>query len=280
MAWSARHDVLAVANAFDVSLYRFIDERMDQQRITGHQEPVRAATLSADGNWLLTGGDDSRVGLWNIAPDQPNYTHQIAVGGAVGAVAAHPTEARLAYVVGSQVVMCGYDGTAAQTWAASENDLTSTLYSNAGEWLLAAGWDGAIRALHLTNGTVRTLDQQAERINALAFNPSGDRLAAVSRAGRVTVYAWPEGEIVGSLDAPHLGKAIDSVVFSPDGRLLVTGGRDALARLWHADDLTPLAQLAAHRKPVLALGFAGGGQLLATGSGDNTVRLWGVDTSD
>jgi len=279
LAWSAAHDILAVANAFDVSLYRFQGDTFSQQRITGHTEPVRTATISADGDWLISGGDDSRVGVWNIAPDQPNYTYQIEARGPVAAVAAAPHRHELAFVVGQMVYYGAYDGATLKTWAASERDLTATLYSPDGAWLLATGWDGSVRAMTLATGDVHVLDTQAERINALTFNHAGTLLAAVSRAGRLTTYHWPSGEIAQSVDMAHEAKAIDSVIFSPDDALLLTGGRDHLCRVWHPQTLEPLGQLAGHRKPVLTLGFSGGGQLLATGSGDNTVRLWGVPTA-
>lgn len=278
LSWSSAFNILAVANAFDTSLYRFDGDHIDHQRVIGHIEPVRAAAISANGAWLVTGGDDSRVGVWNIDPQQPNFTHQMPVRGPVAAVAASPTQDRLAYIVGTEVLHCDYNGADAQIWRASERDLTTTIYSNDGAWLLAAGWDGAIRALDLTEGSVRQLDQQAERINHLVFNPAGDHLAAVSRAGRLTIYHWPTGEVIHTVDQAHDQKAIDVATYSPDGKLLATGGRDHLCRLWDAATLEPVVQLAAHRKPVLAVGFAPGGQLLATGSGDNTVRLWGVVT--
>lgn len=278
LAWSSAFDILAVANAFDTSLYRFEGDRIDHQRVIGHIEPVRAAAISANGVWLVTGGDDSRVGVWNIDPAQPNFTHQMAVRGPVAAVAASPTHERLAYIVGSEVIHCAYNGSDSHAWNASEGDLTTTIYSNDGAWLLAAGWDGTIRALDLDTGSVRVVDQQAERINNLALDPTGDRLAAVSRAGRLTTYHWPSGEMIGTVDQAHDSKAVDVATFSPDGKLLATGGRDHLCRLWDAETLAPLGQLDAHRKPILALGFSRGGQLIATGSGDNTVRLWGVAT--
>lgn len=275
LSWSAAYDILAVANAFDASLYRFAGDRIAHQRITGHTEPVRAAVISANGDWLVTGGDDSRVGVWNIAPQQANYTYLIDAPGPVINVAACPTAERIAYVVGTDVWQADYDGGNRQLWHASERDLTATLYSNDGDWLLATGWDGTIRARHLADGEVRQLDEQAERINALAFHPDGTILAAVSRAGRLTTYDWPSGRILNTVAVAHDTKAVDSVAFSPDGTLLATGGRDARCRLWQPDTLDPLGALEAHRKPVLALGFSRDGRVIATGSGDNTVRLWG-----
>jgi WD40 repeat protein len=82
------------------------------------------------------------------------------------------------------------------------------------------------------------------------------------------------GNLLGRVDA-HDGGA-DSVSFSPDGTLLASGGRDTLVKLWRVSDLHPVAEYAAHKKPVLSLAFSPDGTLLATTSGDNTLRIWGI----
>jgi WD40 repeat protein len=72
--------------------------------------------------------------------------------------------------------------------------------------------------------------------------------------------------------------SISSVVFSPDGQLLVTTSTDGTARLWSARSGELVTVLASHKEGVTCAAFSPDGQTLATGSTDDTVKLWHVST--
>lgn len=67
--------------------------------------------------------------------------------------------------------------------------------------------------------------------------------------------------------------SVNDVVFSPDGRLLVTSGEDDVTRVW---DLDSGAQrvLDAHSDATWSASFTESGQVLLTTGADETVRLW------
>jgi WD40 repeat protein len=108
--------------------------------------------------------------------------------------------------------------------------------------------------------------------------------ASASKDGSIRLWDTFEDRPYGRWSAHRHG--VDCVAFHPEGRILVTGGRDALVRLWNVSQVlqegtisqeNALVTLTGHEKPVLSATFNASGTLLATASGDNTVRLWSVE---
>lgn len=81
-----------------------------------------------------------------------------------------------------------------------------------------------------------------------------------------------------SIERAHRG-SITEIAFSPDDRLVASGGNDGKVRI--LDTLTAREAgepWRAHDRAVTAIAFSGDGQLVASGASDGTFRIWSLRT--
>ena len=65
-----------------------------------------------------------------------------------------------------------------------------------------------------------------------------------------------------------------AVAFSPDGKTVLTGSGDKMARLWESATGKPLGPPLQHDKGVTAVAISPDGKTVLTASQDKTARLW------
>ena len=97
-------------------------------------------------------------------------------------------------------------------------------------------------------------------------------------ATRKTVRLWNPAtdQPVG---APlHAQTGVTSVAFSPNGKLLASGGLDGTVRVWNPATGQPVGApiQAGAQNGVVTVAFSPDGKLLASAGGDGTVTLWQV----
>ncbi|HEX7999063.1 MAG TPA: protein kinase [Pyrinomonadaceae bacterium] len=75
----------------------------------------------------------------------------------------------------------------------------------------------------------------------------------------------------------HYG-SVNTVAFSPDGKLLASGSADKTVRLWVIQTGKVKETLTGHSDSVSQIAFSPNGKLLASASRDQTVKLWDAET--
>jgi WD40 repeat protein len=90
----------------------------------------------------------------------------------------------------------------------------------------------------------------------------------------------PPGAVgrLGTARLRHMG--VTSVAYSPDGKLLASGGNDRTVRLWEVPTGKEVQRLEGHGDRVGSVVFAPDGKSLASASNDGTVRIWDVATGN
>jgi WD40 repeat protein len=106
------------------------------------------------------------------------------------------------------------------------------------------------------------------------------KASSLLRSARTDRYGdpLPEGAVMRLGTVRFCQPLVTSLAFSPDGKVLFSGGCDNRIRLWDPDTGKELGALEGHTNVVNCSALSADGKWLASGSQDNELRLWEIDS--
>jgi eukaryotic-like serine/threonine-protein kinase len=108
------------------------------------------------------------------------------------------------------------------------------------------------------------------------MSPQGD-LALSHGDGGLTLWKAASGWSSARLSAHR--RAVTGAAFTPDGRIMATGGEEGLAKLWDVATDKEIVRFKGHLKSVQSVAISPDGGRLATGGGGaEAVKLWDIQT--
>jgi len=127
-------------------------------------------------------------------------------------------------------------------------------------------------------------------IRSIALSPDGNTLVAGgtdTRGGSCFIMIW---NIKGFMmfwnnyfdDEPETiktkGCSINSLAFSPDGKLLASADHNAVVTIWNFPLRQEIYVLKGHKRWVNSVVFSPDGKLLVSASSDRTIKIWDVSS--
>jgi WD40 repeat protein len=151
--------------------------------------------------------------------------------------------------------------------------ITSLALSDDLQWAVTGSDDGAVRVWSVADGEiVHELQELTCPISAVAFDPTGKRIAAAGEDKTVALWDLAEPRFLGKLTG-HSDR-IHVLAWHKDGKAIVSGGWDSIAWVWDVASLAPIILLNAHALQISALAFSPDGTILAAADSDNVIHLW------
>ena len=259
--------------------------------LTGHEGKISGLAFRRNGD-LISGSEDGTVRLWNVSEERELQRLQDGFG-QVTSIALSPDE--------QQVVFGATDGTL-RLWEVDtvlpprpfighEDVVLSVDFSSDGQQIVSGSEDNTVRLWDVSTGmTVKTFVGHEKRVWSVAIHPDGEQIASGSWDG--TVRLWKnipgieaiDGEDTSNVPLVAYDRAVLSVAFSPDGRLLAIGlansENDNSVKLWdaitHDRKVTTQQELwSFDTKSKHDVAFSPDGRLFAaTGGGNAVIRVW------
>jgi len=124
---------------------------------------------------------------------------------------------------------------------------------------------------------IETFALTAESIRSLAYNEARQEWA-VGTSDHAIYLLDNYLQIKKSIAKAH-DNSVFSVRYSPDGKYLLSGGRDAHLKVWDvAHDFELISSQPAHWFTLNDIAYHPKGHLFATASRDKTIKIWAADT--
>lgn len=243
-----------------------------------HRGVVGACAASPDGTFVVSGGDDAVMRIWDFGTGEERHTLE-GHGDAVNACVVAPDRSFIVSGSGDRTVRTWDPGTGHElmTFEGHRGGVNACAVAPDGSFVVSGSDDRTLRMWDArTGGELRTLELHSAVVSACATSPDGSFIASTSADGTVAIWDPRDGAVMVVLRDD--GRSLTTCAVSPDGSFFVTGNSDGIVVVWESATGRPLARIAAVDGAVTTCAVSPDGGFIVAGGADRTVKVWDAAT--
>jgi len=185
-------------------------------------------------------------------------------------------------------------GKKTKTLIEEKDKVSSVDFSIDGKKVLISG-KNKIYIYNTSGKLIKKIKAHKKEINYAGFSPTGKYIISASKDGSTVLWKTSSGKkvktFIGYLNRSDYGTKLDkesywehwartyfdfktNIKLSPDGKLLIVGKKDSIAKVLNFETGKTIFNLKGHAGAVICFDFSPDGKMIVTGSSDKTIKLW------
>ncbi|MEQ8464016.1 protein kinase domain-containing protein [Coleofasciculus sp. E1-EBD-02] len=244
--------------------------------VTEHRNSVLSLAISLDGQYLVSGGDDSSIKVCKLSTGELIRTFEDNHG-SVYSIAITPD---------GQKLISGSYGGFTTLWNLNTGEEIRTIFKHTKSRhytksvrCVAVSPDGKTIVSGDLSGVIESFPRCSFRghsgyISSVVITLDGERLISSSSDKTIKIWSLTTGDKIDTLTG-HTG-AVTSLAVSPSGDLLVSGSEDKTIKLWNLNTRKEVNTITGHLNEVTDVVFSPDGQFFVSGSKDCTIKVWRI----
>ncbi|BAQ64936.1 DnaJ domain-containing protein [Geminocystis sp. NIES-3709] len=248
-----------------------------------HSGAINSISIASNGQIFVTGSNDKTIKIWklnngelvSILPDQKEAIYSVVISPDSHYLATAGKDKNIKiWNLSQQVLYATLDG----WFSGHQDEILSLSFTPDSQYLVSGSKDKTVRMWNIHNQEeVLKYTTYGDKILTINCDKTGNYLATAGYERWIKILNLKTGKLAKSLKT---NAVVTTVAFSPNNKILASGGFDRQIKLWDWQKKEIISSLIGHTETISTLAFDADNKLLFSGSWDSSVKIWDINTQE